>query len=92
MWSASIEGHEAVVGLLLERGAAIDQPENIIGATPLFEASQEGHEAVVETLLRAGGVGVDTATNTPVVATRRDPAEGGVIGAQLRYLGIHGLG
>jgi ankyrin repeat protein len=46
------EGHEAVVKLLLERGAELEK--NYYGRTPLSWAAIYGHEAVVKLLLEKG--------------------------------------
>ena len=50
---AAQNGHEAVVKLLLEKGAAIDSKDNS-GRTPLARAAENGHEAVVKLLLEKG--------------------------------------
>jgi ankyrin repeat protein len=42
-------GHEALVKLLLEKGAAVDPKDNC-GRTPLWWAAGSGHEAVVKLL------------------------------------------
>ena len=65
-WAARF-GHEAVVKLLLEQGAAVDmtrqsgwtllrwrKKSNIGKPTPLLWAAKEGHEAVVKLLLEKG--------------------------------------
>ena len=52
------EGYNAVVELLLARGAAVDS-KNAIGQTPLKFAAQEGHESMVKLLL-ARGAAVDS--------------------------------
>ncbi|KAK4444707.1 hypothetical protein QBC34DRAFT_414527 [Podospora aff. communis PSN243] len=49
LWAA-MEGHEAVVKLLLEKNADIEAKDND-GGTPLLWAAMEGHEAVVKLLL-----------------------------------------
>ena len=50
---AARNGHEAVVKLLLERGADIDSKDEW-GRTPLHWAAESGHEAVVKLLLERG--------------------------------------
>lgn len=47
-WAAA-EGHEAVVRLLVDAGAAVDAIDRE-GVTPLLCAAAEGHEAVVKLL------------------------------------------
>jgi len=48
-----MKGHEAVVELLLEKGADVEcRPYN--GQTPLLWAADMGHEAVVKLLLEKG--------------------------------------
>ncbi|KAK3362198.1 heterokaryon incompatibility protein-domain-containing protein [Lasiosphaeria ovina] len=56
-WAAA-GGHEAVVRLLLEKGASIDLKDEHCGWTPLSWAAAGGHEAVVRLLLEKG-VSVD---------------------------------
>ena len=46
-------GHEAVVELLLEKGADVDSKDDT-GRTPLSWAAENGHEAVVKLLLEKG--------------------------------------
>ena len=46
-------GHEAVVKLLLEKGAELETKYNN-GRTPLSWAARNGHEAVVKLLLEKG--------------------------------------
>ena len=53
LWAA-IQGHEAVVKLLLEKGAELESKDNINGRTPLSWAAIQGHEAVVKLLLEKG--------------------------------------
>ena len=48
------EGHEAVVKLLLEKGAEPESKDNDYGRTPLSWAAGSGHEAVVKLLLEKG--------------------------------------
>ncbi|RTE69552.1 hypothetical protein BHE90_016067 [Fusarium euwallaceae] len=53
LWMAAANGHEAIVRLLLDRGAhteAADGP----GRTPLSRAAANGHEAIVRLLLDRG--------------------------------------
>jgi ankyrin repeat protein len=49
LWTARY-GHEAVVKLLLEKGAELEAKDNY-GQTPLLWAAENGHEAVVKLLL-----------------------------------------
>lgn len=51
-WAAE-SGHEAVVQLLLQKGADIEVTDDS-GQTPLFQAAENGHEAVVRLLLKKG--------------------------------------
>ena len=53
MWAAE-EGHEAVVRLLLDRGADIESRDTEYGQSPLSLAARYGHEAVVRLLLDRG--------------------------------------
>jgi ankyrin repeat protein len=48
------KGHEAVVKLLLEKGAELETKDNYRGRTPLSWAAEKGHEAVVKLLLEKG--------------------------------------
>jgi hypothetical protein len=48
------KGHEAVVKLLLEKGAELEAKDNRYGQTPLSWAAVKGHEAVVKLLLEKG--------------------------------------
>ena len=50
---AAGNGHEAVVKLLLEKGAALETKDNN-SRTPLSCAAEKGHEAVVKLLLEKG--------------------------------------
>jgi len=45
--------HEAVVKLLVDKGAELDSKSNN-GRTPLLLAAGEGHEAVVKLLIERG--------------------------------------
>ncbi|KAK4031351.1 ankyrin repeat-containing domain protein [Parachaetomium inaequale] len=47
-------GHEAVVQLLLDKGAAVDAKEDSTGRKPLSYAARYGREAVVQLLLDKG--------------------------------------
>ena len=51
---AALNGHEAVVRLLVEKGAAVDTQENSSGQTPLLAAASNGHEAIVRLLVEKG--------------------------------------
>jgi ankyrin repeat protein len=50
----AMEGHEAVVKLLLEKGAELESKDSDFGMTPLLQAAMDGHEAVVKLLLEKG--------------------------------------
>jgi len=50
---AAERGHEAVVKLLLEKGAALETKDKS-GRTPLSLAARRSHEAVVKLLLEKG--------------------------------------
>jgi hypothetical protein len=52
--TSSYFGHEAVVRLLLEKGADLEAKDKKHGKTPLSLASEYGHEAVVRLLLKKG--------------------------------------
>ncbi|RMZ87413.1 hypothetical protein DV736_g5365, partial [Chaetothyriales sp. CBS 134916] len=54
LWVAA-NGHEAVVKLLLEKGAELET-KDIWGRTPLSRGAANGHEAVVKLLLEKGAV------------------------------------
>ena len=47
---AALGGHEAVVRLLVERGARVDLPDTIYQATPAGWAEHGGHPAIAEYL------------------------------------------
>ncbi|KAH8689310.1 hypothetical protein BGW36DRAFT_70072 [Talaromyces proteolyticus] len=47
-------GHEAIVKLLLEKGADLESKDHEYGRTPLSRAAEGGHEAVVKLLLEKG--------------------------------------
>ena len=51
---AAENGHEAVVKLLLEKGAELETKDLHYGRTPLLYAARNGHEAVVKLLLEKG--------------------------------------
>ncbi|EAL85341.1 ankyrin repeat domain-containing protein [Aspergillus fumigatus Af293] len=53
LYWASSKGHEAVVRLLIERGANV-RVKDKLGLTALYQASSSGHEAVVKLLLEHG--------------------------------------
>jgi ankyrin repeat protein len=52
LWTARY-GHEAVVKLLLEKGAELEAKDSY-GRTPLSWAAEKGHDAVVKLLLEKG--------------------------------------
>jgi ankyrin repeat protein len=56
-------GHEAVIRLLLERGALIDVTDKH-GRTPLSLAAGNGHEAIVRLLLEKEGVDKNSRSTT----------------------------
>ncbi|KAH7113154.1 hypothetical protein B0J13DRAFT_515595 [Dactylonectria estremocensis] len=56
---ASYCGHEAVVKLLLEKGADVQAKDRYYGGTPLWWAAQNGHEAAVVKLLLENGADVE---------------------------------
>ncbi|KAF2191875.1 hypothetical protein K469DRAFT_344388 [Zopfia rhizophila CBS 207.26] len=60
---AAGRGHEAVVKLLLEKGAALESKSNS-GRTPLSWAAQNGHEAVVVKLLLEKGAVLESKSNS----------------------------
>ena len=47
-------GHEAVVKLLVEKGAQLEAKDTLYGRTPLSFAAWRGHEAVVKLLVEKG--------------------------------------
>jgi ankyrin repeat protein len=49
-----VDGHEAVVKLLIEKGANLECRGTKHGQTPLWQAAANGHEAVVKLLLEKG--------------------------------------
>ena len=52
--SGAVErGHEAVVKLLLEKGADVKSMDGV-GETPLSRAAWNGHKAVMKLLLKKG--------------------------------------
>jgi Ankyrin repeats (3 copies)/Ankyrin repeat len=51
---AAEKGHEAVVELLVEKGAELEAKDKDYGRTPLSWAAEKGHEAVVKLLLDKG--------------------------------------
>ena len=65
-WAAE-NGHEAVVKLLLEKGADVECKSND-GRTPLWWAAEKGHEAVVKLLLEKGA---DVESKDRYMARRR---------------------
>ena len=54
-WAAE-KGHEAVVKLLLEKGADLESKDQD-GRTPLIWAAEDGHESVVKLLIAKGAKG-----------------------------------
>jgi hypothetical protein len=62
-------GHEAVVGLLLEKSAELGAKDGF-GRTPIWWAVEEGHEAVVKLLLEKGAK-LDSKDNYYTVVRRR---------------------
>jgi ankyrin repeat protein len=54
---AAMNGHEAVVKLLLAEDGVDPDPKNDYGMTPLSLAVSNGHEAVVKSLQATGKVG-----------------------------------
>jgi ankyrin repeat protein len=53
---AALANHEAVVRLLVERGARLDMRDTIYKATPLGWAQHGGHAAIAEYLRARGGI------------------------------------
>ncbi|KAI9668010.1 MAG: hypothetical protein M1821_000830 [Bathelium mastoideum] len=67
---AAMEGHKAIVRLLLGTNRVDVNAKDNDGRTPLLWAAKKGHEAVVGLLLRANKVDVDVKDNdglTPVI-------------------------
>jgi ankyrin repeat protein len=60
---AAMNGHEAVVRLLLETGQVDINSRNNSGWTPLFWAAVNGHEAVVRLLLDTGKAEINSRDN-----------------------------
>jgi ankyrin repeat protein len=52
-WAAEC-GHEAVVELLLEKGADVESKDGEYGQTLLWWAAEKGREAVVKLLVQKG--------------------------------------
>src|SRR3954470_24802058 len=67
---AAYYGYRAVAELLLEHGAAIDQPASQSADFPLHLAARQGHADVVALLLEKGAEvnGTDVAGRTPLFA------------------------
>lgn len=58
---AAVNGHEAMVKLLLETGKVdVDHRADFDGRTPLFLAAKNGHDAIVQMLLETGRVDINT--------------------------------
>src|SRR5271156_6015903 len=51
---AAMQGHEAVMKLLLEKGAELETKDKEYSQTPLSWAADQGHVAVVKLLLEKG--------------------------------------
>ncbi|KAH8732700.1 hypothetical protein GQ44DRAFT_601972, partial [Phaeosphaeriaceae sp. PMI808] len=60
LWWAALNGHEAVVKMLLSTSKVDIDSKNQDGQTPLWWAALNGHEAVVKMLLDTGKVDVDS--------------------------------
>lgn len=71
--AAASAGHEAVVRVLLAKGAQINVADHIIGVTPLHGAASAGHEAVVRLLSEKGATlsGVAKVLGTPLHGAAR---------------------
>jgi ankyrin repeat protein len=54
LWWAAEKGREAVVKLLLEKGADVESEDRYYGHTPLSRAARGVYEAVVKLLLEKG--------------------------------------
>jgi NLR family CARD domain-containing protein 3 len=55
LYTASSNGHLAIVKVLIEAGGNVNQAHNN-GHTPLWMASQNGNVALVKVLIEAGGI------------------------------------
>ena len=77
-WAAE-KGHEAVVKLLLEKGADVESKDRHYGQTPLSWAARSGHEAVVKLLLEKGAdvESKDDVWPDAAIVGRRERARGG---------------
>ncbi len=53
LWPACMNGHAAIVTILVDAGADVDQADNE-GDTPLYVACDNGHTEVVTILISAG--------------------------------------
>ena len=53
LMTAGVGGHEAVVRMLLQRGASVDLPNPDDGGTALMNAAADGHTMIVQALLDA---------------------------------------
>ena len=62
---AAQEGHDACARLLLESGAAVNQP-SLHGVTPLYTAAQEAQTDCVRLLLDAGAAVIGMGSNLVV--------------------------
>ncbi|KAE8417808.1 hypothetical protein BDV36DRAFT_283421 [Aspergillus pseudocaelatus] len=60
---AAENGHEAIVRLLLEKGADLECKDSKYGQTPLSLAAENGHEVVVKLLLGIGKAKPDVKDN-----------------------------
>ena len=75
-----MNGHEAVVKLLLEKGADVESEDAKFGMgyTPLLLAARNGHEAVVKLLLEKGA---------ELKSKRRMGSDAAVVGCNKRARG-----